>query len=179
MSEAASPGRGARRRCVQQPGETGQARAQDREAAGREDAARAGARGRRSGETDDADAKYLEAYNQTKSFDVLAERVQFLIRAGRATKAAEAAKVYYDANISDTRGIGLYADALLAAGNGSEALERAKEMIDVNKDDPAAHEKKGRALILLDKNDDGLDELRKAVHLDQKSPRITSRSATR
>ncbi|HET9989660.1 MAG TPA: hypothetical protein VFQ65_14105, partial [Kofleriaceae bacterium] len=122
------------------------------------------------GETDNADAKYLEAYNQTKSFDALSERVQFLIRAGRATKATEAAKAYYDANVSDTRGIGLYADALLAAGNGSEALERAKEMTDVNSNDPAAHEKKGRALMLLDKSDDGLDELRKAVHLDPKSP---------
>src|SRR6476620_8913115 len=63
------------------------------------------------GEYEAADGKYAEAYEESKDFDVLEERVDFLIHAGRATKATEAAKAFYDANVSDQKGYILYAEA--------------------------------------------------------------------
>jgi tetratricopeptide (TPR) repeat protein len=126
------------------------------------DEAREDAKG---GDFDAAEKKYAEAYEAGKDFDTLEEYVYFLAQNGRAAKAVDAAKAYYDANVSDTKGYGLYADALLAAENGAKALEIADQLIQMNADDAAGHEKKGRAMILLGK-DEGLDELRKAVHLE-------------
>ena len=119
----------------------------------------------KSGDYDAADKKYGEAYEQSKDFDILEEYVYFLAQNGRAAKAVDLAKAYYDANVSDTHGYTLYADALLAAEDGAKALEVADQLIQMNGDDAAGHEKKGRALILLGK-EEGLEELRKAVHLD-------------
>src|ERR1041385_2020586 len=123
----------------------------------------------KNGDYDAADSKYAEAYDISKDFDVLEERVDFLIHAGRATKAAEAAKAYLDANVSDKNGYILYAEALLAGNKGEEALEVSDQLIQLNADEPAGYEKKGRALILLEKNEEGLDMLRKAVQMDPKS----------
>src|SRR5437763_1323022 len=50
----------------------------------------------KNGDYDAADSKYVEAYEIAKDYDVLEERVDFLIHAGRATKAAEAAKAFLD-----------------------------------------------------------------------------------
>src|SRR5258705_5469179 len=55
----------------------------------------------KNGEYDAADKKYADAYAASKDFDILEERVDFLIHSGRATKAVDAAKAYYDANVSD------------------------------------------------------------------------------
>jgi hypothetical protein len=55
----------------------------------------------KNGEYDAADSKYAEAYEESKDFDILEERVDFLIHAGRATTAADAAKAYLDLNITD------------------------------------------------------------------------------
>jgi tetratricopeptide (TPR) repeat protein len=118
----------------------------------------------KSGDYDDADKKYAAAYDKSKSFDMLEEYVDFLAQNGRAAKAVEASKAYYDANIADAKGYMLYADALLAAENGTDALDVADKLLAMN-DDAAAHERKGRALILLG-NPEGLEELRKAVHLE-------------
>jgi superkiller protein 3 len=123
----------------------------------------------KSGDYDAADKAYSEAFAIGKDFDVVEEQVDFLTHAGRASRAVEVAKAYYDNNVSDTKGYALYAEALLDAGKGSEALEVADQMVQLNGDDPAGHEKKGRALVLIDKQDQGLDELRKAVRLDPKS----------
>src|SRR6476469_6450452 len=46
----------------------------------------------KNGDYDAADSKYAEAYSMSKDFDVLEERVDFLVHAGRATKAADVAK---------------------------------------------------------------------------------------
>ena len=120
----------------------------------------------KAGELDAADKAYAEAYEIGKEFDILEERVDFLIHAGRATRAQDAAKAYYDANATDIKGYELYAEALLAGNKGQEALEVADQIIGLNAEDPSGHEKKGRALILLEKTDEGVDELRKAVQLD-------------
>jgi superkiller protein 3 len=122
----------------------------------------------KSGDFDAAEKKYAQAYEASKDFDTLAEYVRFLAQNGRAAKAVDAAKAYYDANLTDTKGYGLYADALLAAEDGAKALEVADQLIELDADDAAGHEKKGRAMILLGK-DEGLDELRKAVHLDPRN----------
>src|SRR5690349_3456338 len=124
----------------------------------------------RNGDYDAADKAFADAYEISKDFEVLEDRVDMLIRAaGKATRAVEVAKTYYDANLSDVRGFNLYAEALLAAANGGEALKVADEILKLNADDPSGHEKRGRALIALEKSDEGLDELRKARDLDPKS----------
>src|SRR5690606_35044383 len=61
----------------------------------------------KAGEYDAADRAYAEAYELSKDFDILEERVDFLIHSGRAALGVEAAKAYYDANVSDTRGYAL------------------------------------------------------------------------
>src|SRR5689334_5152159 len=66
----------------------------------------------KNGEYDAADKAYADAYSMSKDFDILEERVDFLIHSGRATKAVDAAKVYYDENVSDGKGYALYAEAL-------------------------------------------------------------------
>ena len=119
----------------------------------------------KNGDIDSADQLYAQAYDAGKSFDVLAERVMMLIRAGRAQKAADTAKPYYDANMTEIKGYNLYAEALIAQEKGPDALEVAKQMIGMNAADPSGHDKMGRALLLIDKPDDGLVELRKAVQL--------------
>src|SRR5687768_3996623 len=58
----------------------------------------------KAGDYDAADKKYAEAYEASKDFDILEEHVDFLIHAGRASKAIETAKVYYDAQVSDSAG---------------------------------------------------------------------------
>ena len=118
----------------------------------------------KSGDYDAADKKYSDAYAESKDFHVLEEWVGFLIHNGRAKKAVDAAKTYYDANMTDANGYALYAEALLAAEDGQKALEVADGLIGLDDKNPAGHEKKGRALILLGK-EEGLEELRKAVHL--------------
>jgi tetratricopeptide (TPR) repeat protein len=124
----------------------------------------------RNGDYEASDKAFDEAYQISHDFEVVEDRVDMLIHAaGKATRAVEVAKAYYDDNIKDVRGFNLYAEALLAAGNGAEALNVAVEIVKLNGDDPAGHEKRGRALILLDKNDEGVDELRKARDLDSKS----------
>lgn len=119
----------------------------------------------KSGDFDLADKKYAEAYELSKDFDMLEEYVHFLADNGRAKKAADTAKPYYEANIADPKGYALYAYALIADEDGVNALDVASKMLDINADDADAHKMKGRALILLGK-EEGLDELRKAVHLD-------------
>jgi hypothetical protein len=58
----------------------------------------------KNGEYDAADKAYAEAYALSKDFDILEERVDFLIHSGRATRAVVASKEYYDSNISDPKG---------------------------------------------------------------------------
>ena len=125
----------------------------------------------KNGDIDAADKQYAEAYANDKSFDTLEEYVtDFLLHAGRASKAIEISKAYVDNNVADPKGYNLYAEAQLAAGNGKEALDAADQLIQLKgNDDPAGHEKKGRALILLDKTHEGVEELRQAVTLDPKS----------
>lgn len=118
----------------------------------------------KSGDFAAADKKYAQAYEESKDVAILEEYVHFLAQNGRAAKAVDAAKAYYDANVSDLRGYALYADALLAAEDGAKALEISDQLIEMNEQDAAGHERKGRALVLLGKQE-GLDELRKAVHL--------------
>jgi Flp pilus assembly protein TadD len=104
---------------------------------------------------DAADKAYADAYAASKDF-----------HAGRATKAVEAAKPYWEANGTEVKGYNLYAEALLAANKGGEALDVANSIIGFHENDPSGHEKKGRALLLIDKTEEGLDELHKAVSLD-------------
>src|SRR3954469_21340913 len=77
----------------------------------------------KNGDYDAADSKYAEAYQLSKNFDDLEDRVDFLIHAGRATKAADVAKEFVDANMTDTKGYNLLAEAQLAGNKGPEALE--------------------------------------------------------
>jgi superkiller protein 3 len=125
----------------------------------------------KQGDNDAADKLYAQAYSLDKTFDTLEEYVaDFLLHAGRASKAVDVAKSYVDNNVSDARGYNLYAEALLSAGKGKEALDVADQLLQLKGDqDPAAHEKKGRALVLLEKNHEGIEELRQAVSLDSKS----------
>lgn len=123
----------------------------------------------KNNDVDAADKSYAEAYASGKEFDVLEERVDFLIHAGRVQKAQDTAKEYLDANLTDARGYNVYAEALLAGNRGSDALEVCDQLLQI-KDEPAAHEKRGRALLLLDRLEDGLDELRKAKDGDAKNP---------
>ena len=120
----------------------------------------------KSGDVDAADQAYEEAYDLDKNFDILEERVDFLIHARRAGVALEAAKAYYDANATDVKGYKLYAEALIMNNKGTEALEVADQLIALDEKDPAGHEKRGRALILVEKTEEGLEELRKAVSID-------------
>lgn len=125
----------------------------------------------KQGDNDAADKAYAQAYSLDKSFDTLEEYVaDFLLHAGRASKAVDVAKNYVDNNVADARGYNLYAEALLAAGKGKEALDTADQLLQLKgNDDPAGHEKKGRALVMLDKTHEGIEELRQAVTLDTKS----------
>lgn len=122
-----------------------------------------------AGEVDSADKSYADAYEAAKEFEVLEERIDFLIHSGKSSRAKEAAKAYYEEHSTDIKGYQLYAEALLATGNGQEALKVAEEIISLNAEEPAGYEKKGRALILLDKPDEGLDALRKAVQMDSEN----------
>src|SRR3569623_1684859 len=119
----------------------------------------------KSGDFDSADKKIGAAYQETHDYDVLEEYGDFLIHNGRAQKAVDASKTYFDSHMTDARGYALYAEALLAAEDGQKALEVSDDLINLDDKNPAGHEKKGRALILLGK-EEGLEELRKAVHLE-------------
>ncbi len=119
----------------------------------------------KKGDIDAADAEYAKAYDVGKSFAVLSERAEMLVHAGRAARAAEVAKGYYDANMTDIKGYDVYAETLLAQEKAQDALDVAEQMVQMNSDEPSAHEKRGRALLMLERTDDALDELRKAVHL--------------
>ncbi len=125
-----------------------------------------------SGHNENADKAYSQAYDVNKDWDVFEEWVDFLLHAGRASRAIEVTKGFYDANPMDVKGYALYCDALLAGNKGADALDVANKLLGFNGDDPGAHERKGRALLLLDKNDDALDELRKAVQLDPDTARF-------
>jgi tetratricopeptide (TPR) repeat protein len=120
----------------------------------------------KAGEVDAADALYEEAYDIGGEFDVLEERVEFLIHQGRATRAQAAAKVFYDKNGTDPKGYVLYAEALLAGQKGQEALDVSDQLIGLNGEAAVGYEKKGRALLLLDRNEEALDMLRKSVAMD-------------
>ena len=120
----------------------------------------------KAGEVDAADELYEEAYEVAGEFEILEERVDFLIHAGKATRAQEAAKEFYDKNATDPKGYTLYAEALLAGAKGPEALEVADQLIGLNGEAAVGYEKKGRALLLLDRNDEALEQLRKAVGID-------------
>ena len=116
-----------------------------------------------------ADKAYGKAYAISKEFEIVEERVDFLIHAGKAARAAEAAKEYYDDNISDVKGFRLYADALLAGNKGKDAEVVADALIALDEKDPSGYEKKGRALLLQDKSDEAIEQLRKATQLDDQS----------
>jgi tetratricopeptide (TPR) repeat protein len=124
----------------------------------------------KQGDNDAADKAYAKAYSMDKSFDTLEEYVgDFLLHAGRATKAVDVAKAYVDNNVADARGYNLYAEALLSAGKGKEALDTADQLLQLKgNDDASGHEKKGRALIMLDKTHEGIEELRQAMTIDPK-----------
>src|SRR3982751_5188479 len=83
----------------------------------------------KSGDIDAADKSYAEAFAATKDFAILEERVAFLLKNGRTSGAVDAAKAYYDGNVSDPKGYQLYGRALLAAGRGAEALEGADQVL--------------------------------------------------
>jgi len=123
----------------------------------------------RAGDVDGADEAYAAAYALGQEFDVLEEHVDFLIHAGRPARAQAVAKVYYEENANDARGIALYADALLAGNKGREALAITDQMVAADENDAAAREKRGRALLLLDKDQEGIAELRRAVQIEPKN----------
>ena len=120
----------------------------------------------KAGEIDAADALYEEAYDVGQDFEILEERVDFLIQAGKATRATEAAKAFYDQNPTDPKGYELYAEALLAAGKGEEANTVADELIGLNGAVAVGYAKKGRALLMLDRDEEALDNLRKAIEIE-------------
>jgi superkiller protein 3 len=123
----------------------------------------------KAGEIDAADALYEEAYDIGKDFEVLEERIDFLIHNGKPTRASAAAKEFYDNNATDPKGYALYAEALLAAQKGQEALDVADQLIALNGEAAIGYEKKGRALLILEKNDEALDLLRKAAGMDNEN----------
>lgn len=116
-----------------------------------------------AGDLDAAEVAYERAYAATPTLDVLAERVQFLIRAGRAGRAVDIAKAYVDVNAATVPGHALYAETLLVRGDGPGARKIAEAMIKMDAAHPSGYEKLGRALILLDATDEGLAKLRIAV----------------
>ena len=120
----------------------------------------------KSGDVDEADRAYSEAYDMNHDFDVLEERVDFLIHVGRAAKAEEVSKVYYDANSTDPRGYSIYADALIAGYKADKALDVAESLIALDDKKSWGHEKRGRALILMDRLDEAIDELKKATGME-------------
>ena len=120
----------------------------------------------KSGDIDDADHAYAEAYDLNHEFDVLEERVDFLIHVGRAAKAEEIAKAYYDSNTKDAGGMAIYADALIADYKGEKALDIAEALIALDDKKSAGHEKRGRALVLLERLDEAIEELKKATSLE-------------
>jgi len=120
----------------------------------------------KNGDLDEADRAYSEAYDLNKDFDVFEERIDFLIHVGRAAKAEEIAKVYYDAHNTDARGYAMYADALIAGYKGEEARDVAESLIALDAQKSWGHEKRGRALMLLDRVDEAIEELKKATSLE-------------
>jgi superkiller protein 3 len=116
-------------------------------------------------EVDEAERAYAAAYAQTKDFAILQERVEFLIRAGRATKAVEAAKAHVDRHVREKRAVSLYGEALLGAERGGDALENAELLRQLEGEAPGGYEQQGRALVLVNRPEEGLEALHKAVQL--------------
>lgn len=123
----------------------------------------------KAGEIEAADELYEKAYAVDKELEILEEHIDFLLNAGKPTRAAEVAKVYYDGNATDLAGYRLYTAALLAGNKGAEALEVADQMIGIDDEDPYGHERRGRALLLLEKDQEAIQSLRRAVQLDPKN----------
>lgn len=124
-----------------------------------------------AGDIATADAKFAAAFQASGDVSILEERVTLLYEHRRVAEAVDLAKAYYDEHPTDSRGIHLYAQALLAAGDYATALGVADELLALDENDAAAHEKKGRALVLGGKADQGVEELRKAVSLAPDDPR--------
>lgn len=125
-----------------------------------------------SGDIDEANAKYIAAFNISKAFEILDERCQMLIDNKRVDAAVEVAKEYYESNPLDAKGSHLYANALIAKGSYSDALSVSEELIALDDNDAAAHEKRGRALILGERIAEGIEELRRAVSLDPQNAKF-------
>ncbi len=123
----------------------------------------------REGDVDGADRAYGEAYADGRETKILTEHVEFLLQAGKPTRAQDVAKTYYDEHATDSLGYRLYSEALLAGNKGTEALEIADQLVALDAEDPVGHERRGRALILLDKSREAIEELRQAVQLDPKN----------
>ena len=120
----------------------------------------------KNGDYDDADKKYAQAYADTQDFDVLEERVDFLIHNGRAQKARRRREGVLRRAHDRREGLRALRRGTARRRAGQKALEVARAAsIDLDDKNPAGHEKKGRALILLGK-EEGLEELRKAVQLE-------------
>src|SRR5688572_22981899 len=100
----------------------------------------------KAGEVDAADDLYAQAYAASGELEILEERVDFLVAAGKAARAEEVAKPYYDKNPTEPKAYEMYAETLLAGNKGGEALEIADQLIGLNGEAAVGYEKKGRAL---------------------------------
>lgn len=125
----------------------------------------------KSGDVDAADTQYGKAFGIAQEVDILHEHVMFLIASGRATRAAEVAKAYYDANTTDPAGYELYAEALLAGNEGNKAYEVATQLVKFDDKRPVGYEKRGRAQVQRGNAEDGITDLQHAVELAPDDPR--------
>jgi Flp pilus assembly protein TadD len=126
----------------------------------------------KAGDIESADKAYAAAYEIGKELPILEERIAFLVHAGRARRAENVSKLFYDAHTSDPHAYALYTEALIANHKGQEALEVADQLLELRADDPVGHERKGRALMLLERTQEGIEQLRIAVSLDPKSAQM-------
>lgn len=121
-----------------------------------------------AGNVDEAHAKYQEATKLDLQVAVVEEHTKFLLDRGMAEAAVIAAKAYYDAKPSDTKGSLVYGNALIGAGDFATAADIATEVVDLQAENPAGYELRGRALMLGGRANDGLEDLRKAAELAPK-----------
>jgi cytochrome c-type biogenesis protein CcmH/NrfG len=126
----------------------------------------------RKGDAERADVLYAAAFSDDKKFNTLAEHVHFLISVHRAPKAVGVAKSYYDNATADTKGIALYAEALIEAGQSREALTVTDELGQLDDESASTHSLRGRALVLANRREEGIDELRRALQIDGKDPDV-------
>jgi tetratricopeptide (TPR) repeat protein len=126
----------------------------------------------RKNDTERADVLYAGAFKEDRKFAILAEHVRFLLDAHRPVKAVEVAKAYYDAETADTKGIALYAEALIESGDARKAVEVTDELLQLDDESGVNHALRGRALVLAGRRDEGIDELRRALQLDAKDPEV-------